>query len=107
MDDFSIFYSSFDMCLGTLSAVLEACEEVSLVLSWEKSHFIVQEGIVFGYKVSKREIQVDIAKVDLISNLHVPSSVKQVRSFLGHASFHRRFIKDFSKIARPLTNLLI
>jgi len=67
---------------------------------------MVQEGIVLGHKVSKKGIEVDKAKVNLISNLPVPSSVKQVRSFLGHAGFYRRFIKDFSKVARPLTNLL-
>ena len=54
----------------------------------------------------KKGIEVDKAKVDLIANLPVPSSMKQVRSFLGHASFYRRFIKNFSKVARPLTNLL-
>ena len=67
---------------------------------------MVQEGIVLGHKVSKKGIEVDKAKVDLIFNLHVPSSMKQVKSFLGHASFYRRFIRDFSKVARPLTNLL-
>ena len=54
----------------------------------------------------KKGIEVDKAKVDLISNLPVPSSVKQVRSFLGHAGFYRRFIKDLSSVAHPLTNLL-
>jgi len=56
--------------------------------------------------VSERGIEVDKAKGDLISNLPVPSSVKQVRSFLGHARFYRRFIKDLSKVVCPLTNLL-
>ena len=56
--------------------------------------------------LNKKGIEVDKVKVDLISNLPVPSSVKQVRSFLGHADFYRRFIKDFSKVAHPLTNLL-
>ena len=54
----------------------------------------------------KKGIEVDRAKVDLISNMPVPSYMKQVRSFLGHAGFHRRFIKDFSKVACPLTDLL-
>jgi len=106
MYDFSNFGSSFDVCFTVLSIVLKRCEEVNLVLSWKKSHFMVQEGIVLGHKVSKKRIEVDKAKVDLISNLPVSSSVKQVRSFLGHAGFYRRFIKDFSKVACPLTNLL-
>ena len=103
MDDFLVFSCSFDVCLTNLSTVLKRCEEVNLVLSWEKSHFMVQEGIMLGHKVSKKEIKVDKAKVDLISTLLVPSSVKQVRYFLDHAGFYGRFIKDFSKVARPLT----
>ncbi|KAL0453839.1 UNVERIFIED_CONTAM: Retrovirus-related Pol polyprotein from transposon opus [Sesamum latifolium] len=67
---------------------------------------MVKEGIVLGHKVSYRGIEVDKAKVDLIVKLPPPQSVKEVRGFLGHAGFYRRFIKDFSKIARPLTNLL-
>jgi hypothetical protein len=67
---------------------------------------MVQEGIVLGHIVSKRGIEVDHAKVELIENLPPPTSVKQIRSFLGHASFYRRFMKDFSKISRPLCNLL-
>jgi len=59
---------------------------------------------VLGYRVSKKGIEADKAKIDLITNLHVPSSVKQPRSFLGHAGFYRRFIKNFSKVAWPLTN---
>jgi len=105
-DDFSVFGSSFDVCLANLSIILKRCEEVNLVLSYEKSHFMVQEGIVLGHKVSKKRIEVDKAKVHLIFNLPVPSFVKQVRSFLGHAGFYRRFIKNFSKVARPLANLL-
>jgi hypothetical protein len=67
---------------------------------------MVQEGIVLGHIVSKRGIEVDHAKVELIENLPPPTSMKQIRSFLRHAGFDRRFIKDFSKISRPLCNLL-
>jgi hypothetical protein len=106
MDDFSVFGSSFDNCLHNLSLVLKRCKETNLILSWEKSHFMVQKGIVLGHVVSKRGIEVDRAKVELIENLPPPTSVKQIRSFLGHAGFYRRFIKDFSKVSRPLCNLL-
>ena len=67
---------------------------------------MVQQGIVLGHKVSSRGIEVDMAKVEVISKFPLPSSVKAIRSFLGHAGFYRRFIRDFSKIARPLTKLL-
>nr|GEW95574.1 reverse transcriptase domain-containing protein [Tanacetum cinerariifolium] len=72
----------------------------------EKSHFMVKEGIVLGHKISNQGIEVDKAKVDVISKLPHLTTVKGIRSFLGHAGFYRRFIKDFSKIARPMTRLL-
>nr|GEV11302.1 reverse transcriptase domain-containing protein [Tanacetum cinerariifolium] len=73
MDDFVVFRNSFQSCLSHLERMLKRCEDTNLCLNWEKSHFMVKEGI---------------------------------RSFLGHAGFYRRFIKDFSKIARPMTRLL-
>ncbi|KAM6547268.1 hypothetical protein CsatB_018944 [Cannabis sativa] len=106
MDDFSVFGSSFDQCLSNLELVLTRCEDSNLVLNWEKCHFMVTEGIVLGHKISKEGIEVDRAKVSTIENLPPPVSVKGVRSFLGHAGFYRRFIKDFSKVAKPLSNLL-
>ena len=66
MDDFSVFGSSFDNCLDNLSKVLQRCEETNLVLNWEKCHFMVQEGIVLGHKISSRGIEVDRAKVETI-----------------------------------------
>src|ERR1043165_5245720 len=105
MDDFSVFGSSFDQCLGNLERMLQRCEETSLVLNWEKCHFMVKEGIVLGHKVSQSGLEVDPAKVDTIYRLPPPSSIKAIRSFLGHAGFYRRFIKDFSKIASPMTRL--
>nr|GFA85583.1 putative reverse transcriptase domain-containing protein [Tanacetum cinerariifolium] len=72
----------------------------------EKSHFMVKEGIVLGHKISKKGIEVDKAKIEVISKLPHPTTVKGIRSFLGHAGFYRRYIKDFSKISRPMTHLL-
>ncbi|GJY02993.1 reverse transcriptase domain-containing protein [Tanacetum coccineum] len=78
-----------------------------LVMGWrEKSHFMVKEGIVLGHKISKNGIEVDKAKVDVIAKLPHPTTVKGIWSFLGHVGFYRRFIQDFSKIARPMTRLL-
>nr|GEU65905.1 reverse transcriptase domain-containing protein [Tanacetum cinerariifolium] len=79
MDDFSVFKDSFFTCLSHLEKMLKWCEDTNLALNWEKSHFMVKEGIVLGQKIS---------------------------NFLGHAGFYRRFIQDFSKIARPMTHLL-
>ena len=92
MDDFSVFCSSFEECLHCLKLVLVRCKEKNLVLNWEKCHVIVKQGIVLGHVISHRGIEVHKAKVDLISNLPPPRTVKEVRSFMGHARFYKRFI---------------
>ncbi|GKC44490.1 reverse transcriptase domain-containing protein [Tanacetum coccineum] len=69
--------------------------------------FSVFEGIVLGHKISGAGIEVDRAKIDVIAKLPYPTNVKGVRSFLGHAGFYRRFIKDFSMISKPMTQLLM
>ncbi|GJU31507.1 reverse transcriptase domain-containing protein [Tanacetum coccineum] len=107
MDDFSIFGNSFDQCLNNLDKMLGRCEETNLVLNWEKCHFMVKEGIVLGHKIYGKGIEVDKAKIDVIAKLPYPSNVKGVRSFLGHGGFYRRFIKDFSMISKPMTQLLM
>ena len=68
---------------------------------------MLQEGIVLGHRIFARGIEVDKAKIEAIEKLPPPSSVKGIRSFLGHTGFYRRFIKDFSWIAKPLSILLV
>ena len=67
---------------------------------------MVQHGIILGYEISRKGIEVDKVKIEVIAKLLTPKCVKDIRSFLGHASFYHRFIKNFSKITRPLTSLL-
>ena len=67
-----------------------------------KCHFMVIEGIILGHKISAAGPEVDQAKVSIIETLLPPTTVKGIRSFLGYAGFYRRFIKEFSKISRPL-----
>nr|GFB43771.1 reverse transcriptase domain-containing protein [Tanacetum cinerariifolium] len=86
--------------------MLKRCEDTKLALNWEKSHFMVKECIVLGHKISKKRIEVDKAKIEVILKLPHPTTIKGIRSFLRHAGFYRRFIKDFSKISRPMTHLL-
>ena len=107
MDDFSVLGDSFDNCLENLRSVLIRWEETNLVLNWEKCHFMVQEGIVVGHRISAREIEVDKEKIEAIEKLPPPSLVKGIRSFLGHIGFYKRFIKEFSRIAKSLSNLLV
>ena len=106
MDDFTVYGSSFEHCLQNLGTILHRCQEKNLALNWEKCHFIVTEGIVLGHRISATGLKVDQAKVSIIKTLLPPTTVKGIRNFLGHASFYRTFIKDFSKIARPLCRLL-
>ena len=68
---------------------------------------MVHQGIFLGHVISNKGIEVDKAKVELISKLPPPTNVKAIRQFLSHAGFYKRFIKDFSKIAKPLCELLV
>ena len=106
MDDITVYGGDFEECLTNLEAILQRCIEKNLVLNWEKCHFMVNQGIVLGHIISSRGIEVDKAKIDIISKLPPPTNVKTIMQFLGHAGFYRRFIKDFSKIAKPLYKLL-
>ncbi|GJV81196.1 reverse transcriptase domain-containing protein [Tanacetum coccineum] len=78
MDDFSVFGDSFSSCLANLDKMLKRCEDTKLALNWEKSHFMVKEGIVLGHKISRKGIEVDKAKVDVISKLPHPTTVKGI-----------------------------
>ena len=97
MDDFLVLGKYFDNCIENLRDALVRCEETNLVLNWEKCHSMVQEGIILGHKISARGIEVNKAKIETIEKLPPPSSVKGIRSFLGHVGFYRRFIKEFFK----------
>nr|GEZ90423.1 retrovirus-related Pol polyprotein from transposon 17.6 [Tanacetum cinerariifolium] len=85
LDDFSVFGNSFETCLSYLDMMLKRCEDTNLCLNWEKSHFMVKEGIVLGHKISKNGIEVDKAKVDVIAKLPHPTTVKEcIEAFQTH-----------------------
>ncbi|GKD14676.1 reverse transcriptase domain-containing protein [Tanacetum coccineum] len=109
MDDFPVFGNSFDNCLKNINKILQHCKDANLVLNWEKCQFMVKEGIMLGHKVFGAGLEVDKAKIDVISKLPPPTNVKGIRSFLGHGhdGFLPMFlIKDFFKNYSSLTKLL-
>ena len=97
MDDFSIYGDSFEQCLQHFKLVLQRSMEKNLTLNWEKCHFMVKQGIVLGHEVSHKGIEVDRSKV-VITKLPEPKCLKDIRSFLGHVGFYRRFIQGLSLI---------
>ncbi|RDX72690.1 Retrovirus-related Pol polyprotein, partial [Mucuna pruriens] len=99
MDDFTVYADSFEACLSNLSKVLKRCVDTNLMLN-------LKNGIVLGHLVSNRGIEVDKSKIDMITSLPNPIAMREVRSFLGHAGFYRRFIKNFNKLVLPLSMLL-
>ena len=105
-DEITVYGGSFEECLINLETIMHKCIEKNLVLNWEKCHFMVNQGIVLGNIISEKGIIDDKAKIELISKLPSPTNVKTMRQFLGHACFYRRFIIDFSKIAKPFYKLL-
>nr|GEV34806.1 reverse transcriptase domain-containing protein [Tanacetum cinerariifolium] len=98
MDDFSVFGNSFENCLSYLDKMLKRCEDTKLCLNWEKSHFMVKEDIVLGHKISKNGIEVDKAKIDVITKLPHPTTVK---GYSVH--FSEDCIKAFQTIKKKLT----
>jgi hypothetical protein len=88
MDDFSVYGKTFEDCLANLDKVLRQCQEADIVLNWEMCHFMVREGIVLGHKISEKGIEVNRAKIEVIEQLPLPTNVKGIRSFLGHAGFY-------------------
>ncbi|WVY96365.1 hypothetical protein V8G54_028516 [Vigna mungo] len=100
-------YSGYNQIVAIFAYLMEKCIEVFVDDFSEKCHFMDTEGIVLGHKISSKGIEVDRAKVEVIEKLPPPTNVKGIRSFLGHAGFYRRFMKDFSKIEKPMSNLLV
>nr|GEZ39091.1 reverse transcriptase domain-containing protein [Tanacetum cinerariifolium] len=76
MDEFLVFKNSFQSCLSHLERMLKRCEDTNLYLNWEKSHFMVKEGIVLGHEISKQRNEVDKSKVDVITKLPHPTTIK-------------------------------
>ena len=106
MDDFIAYGNTYQEVVENLEKVLIRCQEVNLALRHEKCKMMLTKGIVLGHHVSSIGIKVDPTKIEVISKLPPPQTQKDVRSFLGHARYYRRFIENFTKIATPLFKLI-
>ena len=106
MDDFTVHGQDFQEALTSLEKVLIRCKETNLFLSNENSKMMFTEGIILGHHISGSGMRVDPTKIHIITQIRIPSSQKEVRSFLGHAGYYRRFIMNFTSLATPLFKLL-
>ena len=106
MDDFSLFGNDFDNYLAQMTKIIKICVKKRLELSGEKSHFMVQEGVVLGNIISGKGLEVDKAKIEVTQDLPLAATIRDLQSFLWHVGFYQRFIKDIAKVFKPLTTLL-
>jgi hypothetical protein len=101
MDDFTPYGVSFQEALQNLEKILKRCIQSHLSLSTKKCHMMMSEGIVLGHFISSQGIQVDPSKIKVIKDIPTPKTQTELRSFLGHAGYYRRFINFFFKISSP------
>ncbi|UYV75458.1 hypothetical protein LAZ67_13000337 [Cordylochernes scorpioides] len=106
LDDVIIYSPDFPTHLKRLEAVFRCFRESNLRLNDKKCRFAFEELEILGYITSKHGIKPAEHNIKAVRNFPRPKKVKEVQSFLGMCSYYRKFIKDFSKIADPLTNLI-
>jgi transposase InsO family protein len=106
LDDIIIFSTDLDEHMKKLEKVFERLKEYNLKLKPSKCKFLQKSVKYLGHIVSQDGIQTDPDKLQVVKSWPVPTNVKHVQQFLGFVGFYRRFIKDFAKIAHPLTRLL-
>ena len=106
VDDICVFSKNFDEHLIHLQQLFERLRSAGLTLKPTKCKFAAKQVKFLGHMISKEGIQVDPDKTKVIDTLPTPKTVKEVRSFLGMCNYYRRFIKSYSSITAPLTNLL-
>ena len=105
IDDILIFSDTLNQHLQHLQMVLNRIREHGLKLKLKKCSFLQKETSFLGFRVSGRGVQAEECKVKAIRSLSPPTSVREVRSFIGMCSFYRRFIPNFSGLAKPLIDL--
>ena len=104
--DIIIFFSTFEEHPTRLKAVLVKLRKYNLKLQPSKCHLFKRSINYLGHMISAEGISTDPAKIEALRSCPTPTDVTQLRSFLGFAGYYRRFVKDYSKIARPFNALL-
>jgi hypothetical protein len=106
LDDIIIYSKSFEEHIEHIEKVLMKLREINAIIKLKKYEFGKRNIEFLGHIVGKDGLQPEVKKVEKIKNMKRPESVTEVRSFLGLCSYYRKFMKDFSKIAKPLFNLV-
>ena len=106
LDDITIYSKIFEEHCNHLQAVFNKLQEANLKLNIEKCFFFLNELKFLGHIIGKDGIKPDDEKIEKVKNFPIPTNIRQIRGFLGLASYYRKFIKEFSRIAKPLNLLL-
>jgi hypothetical protein len=105
IDDIIVYSNSFEEHSGHLQMLFHKLRRANLALNQEKCELFKKELRFLGHKINEYGILPDPQKIEKVQEFPVPKNVRQIKGFLGLASYYRKFIKDFSKIAKPLNNL--
>lgn len=105
LDDLIILFTTFEGHLGDLAATLEQLRKYGLRVNREKCHFCCAEVKYLGHRLTKAGISTDPDKFMAIQGMAEPRNVKQVQTFLQTCSWYRRFVPQFAKVSKPLSDL--
>ena len=106
LDDVMVHSKTFDEHLEHLESVLSCLQRASLACKLKKCNFAQESTVYLGHVVSARGIEPEPAKIKAVQEIAPPTSVKEIRMFLGFVGYYRRFINNFSAVAQPLNSLL-
>lgn len=106
IDDVIVFGRTLDEHLANLAIILKALNDAGLKIQIDKSEFLYNEVEFLGCIISSNGVKPNEKKIETIKSFPEPKSIRGIRSFLGMMGYYRRFVKDFAKIAKLLTNLL-
>jgi hypothetical protein len=107
MDEFTVYGNNYQESLDNIEKFLIRCQGMNLSFNHKKCKMLLTEGVVLGHHISSKGIKVNSTKIEVILRLPPPKTQKEVRIFLGHVGYYRRFIENFTKIVSPMFGFLI